>query len=249
MKGSIGDGLGKRQTTPDGFLRTQPLIRYELSASVLIFGETCACGRPFALLGGIQGRVENVLRFPGAHAGEVSVHPVAFHRITDAAPVSGWQVVQTKEGIDVLSSGVPEGFDERKLEWSFRAALSALGAVVPTVRVMRVLAIPKERRGEDSPGQVQAHSTRPRIGARTRREALAVQPDRAPWDSSPRLARPHDWKKVSVFSLAIMDTPRPRCPWADTSHGSDYPLPCNHSRAITRPLGESCPPPHDVRLG
>jgi len=130
------------------FNRTQPLIRYELSDSVLISGETCACGRPFAVVGGIQGRIEDVLRLPGAYGGEVDVHPVTFHRIMDAARVSGWQVVQKQEAIEVLLSGAPEGFDERSLAESFRAAFAALDVVVPTVRVMRISSIPMSQAGK-----------------------------------------------------------------------------------------------------
>lgn len=130
------------------FNRTQPLIRYELSDSVLISGETCVCGRPFAIVGGIQGRIEDVLRLPGAHGGEVNVHPVTFHRIMDAVRVSGWQVVQKQEAIEVLLSGAPGGFDEGSLAESFHAALSALDVVVPTIRVMRVSTIPKSQAGK-----------------------------------------------------------------------------------------------------
>lgn len=130
------------------FNRSQPLIRYELSDSVMISSEACPCGRPFALVGEIQGRVEEVLRFPGADAREVSAHPQMFHRIMDAARVSGWQVVQKEDGLDVLLSGAPDGFDENGLAESFRAALSALGAVVPAIRVLRVPAIPKTPSGK-----------------------------------------------------------------------------------------------------
>ncbi len=141
-------GYGDKLLITVLFHRTQPLIRYELSDSVLISGETCACGRPFALVGGIQGRVEEVLRFPGAHGGEVNVHPVTFHRIMDAARVSGWQVIQKEDGLDVLLSGAPDSFDEANLAGSFRAALSTMGIIVPTVRVMRVPAIPKSPAGK-----------------------------------------------------------------------------------------------------
>jgi hypothetical protein len=43
------------------FNRTQPLIRYELSDSVRLSPVSCPCGRPFALIDDIQGRMEEVL--------------------------------------------------------------------------------------------------------------------------------------------------------------------------------------------
>ncbi len=47
------------------FSRTMPLIRYEMSDSVRpATSPHCPCGRPFALIDGIQGREEDILRFP-----------------------------------------------------------------------------------------------------------------------------------------------------------------------------------------
>jgi phenylacetate-CoA ligase len=44
------------------FSRTMPLIRYEMSDSVRPASSArCPCGGPFALIDGVQGRVEDVL--------------------------------------------------------------------------------------------------------------------------------------------------------------------------------------------
>jgi phenylacetate-CoA ligase len=131
------------------FSRTMPLIRYEMSDSVrLASSPHCPCGRPFALIDGIQGRAEDVLRFPATSGGQVSVQPIVFHRVMDTVPAGGWQVVQGPEGLTVLISGVREGFAEGTLIDSLRQELAAQGAIVPPVKVRRVPNIPRTTVGK-----------------------------------------------------------------------------------------------------
>src|SRR5215203_5313929 len=126
------------------FSRTMPLIRYEMSDSVRpASSPPCPCGRPFALIDGVQGRAEDVLRFPAAFGGQVSVQPIVFHRVMDAVPAGGWQVVQGPEGLSVLLSGVREGFADVTLVDSLKRELAAQGAIVPPVKVRRVPTIPR----------------------------------------------------------------------------------------------------------
>jgi len=131
------------------FSRTMPLIRYEMSDSVrLAASPHCPCGRPFALIDGIQGREEDVLRFPAKAGGQVSVQPIVFHRVMDAVPAGGWQVVQVTDGLTVLLSGVREGFADAALIDSLRRELEAQGAIVPPVKVRRVPTIPRTTVGK-----------------------------------------------------------------------------------------------------
>jgi phenylacetate-CoA ligase len=131
------------------FSRTMPLIRYEMSDSVrLASSPLCPCGRPFAFIDGIQGRAEDVLRFPATSGGQVSVQPIIFHRVMDTVPAGGWQVVQSSEGLTVLLSGVREGFAEATLIDSLRHELGAQGAIVPPVKVRRVPNIPRTTVGK-----------------------------------------------------------------------------------------------------
>jgi putative adenylate-forming enzyme len=131
------------------FSRTMPLIRYEMSDSVRpATSPHCTCGRPFALIDGIQGREEDVLRFPAASGGQVSVQPIVFHRVMDAVPAGGWQVAQGPEGLTVLLSGVREGFADATLIDSLRQGLGAQGAIVPPVKVRRVPNIPRTTVGK-----------------------------------------------------------------------------------------------------
>ena len=67
---------------------------------------------------GIQGRAEDVLRLPAASGGQIAVQPIVFHRVMDAVPAGGWQMVQEPEGMTVLLSGVRGGF--RIASWSIR---------------------------------------------------------------------------------------------------------------------------------
>jgi putative adenylate-forming enzyme len=131
------------------FSRTLPLIRYEMSDSVrLSERSSCPCGRPFALIDGIQGRAEDVLRFPAASGGEVAVQPNVFHRVMDTVPAAGWQVVQEPGGLTVLLSGVRDDFSERALTDSLRRELAEKGVIAPRLEVRRVPEIPKGPMGK-----------------------------------------------------------------------------------------------------
>jgi phenylacetate-CoA ligase len=128
--------------------RTQPLIRYELSDSVRLATNPCHSGHPFALIDGIQGRVEDVLSFAGVVGGVVNVHPLVFSRIMDTLPVSGWQVVQEADVVHVLLSGVRGEFGDEMFAETLRQALAEQGAINPRVDVQRVESIPKTAAGK-----------------------------------------------------------------------------------------------------
>ena len=130
------------------FNHTQPLIRYELSDSVRLATNPCPSGHPFALIDGIQGRVEDVLSFPGAAGGVVNVQPLVFSRIMDTIPVSGWQVIQEADGLHVLLSGVRGEFGDEMLADTLRQALAEQRVNAPHVEVQRVESIPKTAAGK-----------------------------------------------------------------------------------------------------
>ncbi len=127
---------------------TQPLIRYELSDSVRLANGKCPCGRPFARITSIQGRMEDTLRLPAVTGGDVAINPVIFDQVMDRVPSGEWQVVQEADGLDILLSGPPEGFSDEGLADDLRRALTAEGAIVPPIRVRRVLAIPRSATGK-----------------------------------------------------------------------------------------------------
>jgi putative adenylate-forming enzyme len=125
------------------FSRTQPLIRYEMSDQVQLAKSLCPCGRPYACLEMIQGRVEDVLHFPAFHGGWVAVHPNVFHEVLDLLPVSGWQIVQRAHGLSVLVSGMPDDFSDAILIDALRHSLAMQGAIAPPVSIERIAAVPR----------------------------------------------------------------------------------------------------------
>lgn len=130
------------------FSRTLPLIRYEVSDRVRLAAAACPCGRPFALLDGIDGRAEEILSLPALDGGEITVHPNLFHRLLDAAPVSGWQVIQEADRLRLLVSGLaaPEG--AARLAATVERALAEQGVRVPPVVVERVPAVARTASGK-----------------------------------------------------------------------------------------------------
>lgn len=152
------------------FSRTQPLIRYELNDSVRLTAEACpcgtpetcscaictclkvepcACGRPFALLESVQGRIEDTLFLPAVTGGRVAIPPLVFNRIMDILPISGWQVIQgANDSLTVLLSGVRDGLSEQILVERICQELSAQEVRAPHVLVQSVSAIPKTMAGK-----------------------------------------------------------------------------------------------------
>jgi phenylacetate-CoA ligase len=131
------------------FSRTQPLIRYEVTDRVSLSSRAhCLCGRPFALLEGIEGRAPEVLHFAARTGGEVAVHPLVFYRVMETLPASGWQVVQERDGLRVLLSGGQEGLSEETLINALQQALVEQGVMVPLIHIQRVAAIPRNASGK-----------------------------------------------------------------------------------------------------
>jgi putative adenylate-forming enzyme len=131
------------------FSRTQPLIRYELNDSVRVSAESHDCGLPFAVLEGIQGRVEDTLTLPAISGGDVTVRPLVLNRVMDIVPVSGWQVVQQADnGLVVLLSGARSGMSDEALVDQMSKSLTQEGAHVPYVRALHVPEIPKTASGK-----------------------------------------------------------------------------------------------------
>lgn len=128
--------------------RTQPLIRYEISDSVRLAAAPCPCGRPFALIDGIQGRAEDVLYFPTPGGARVAVQPLVFHRVMDTVPAAGWQVVQEPDGLRVLVSAARDESVLATLADALRQALAAQGVTVPPVQVLPVVDIPRSANGK-----------------------------------------------------------------------------------------------------
>ncbi|HZU27313.1 MAG TPA: AMP-binding protein [Bryobacteraceae bacterium] len=127
---------------------TQPLIRYEISDMVRPVPGACECGRPFRLIEAIQGRQEDVLRFPSPHGGAVDVHPNVFHQLLETIPAGGWQIVQDGERLHVYLAGLREAASVADIGERVRARLEADGAMVGHVVVTPVEALDRGPSGK-----------------------------------------------------------------------------------------------------
>jgi phenylacetate-CoA ligase len=139
--------LGARILVTVLFSRTLPLIRYEMSDSVAVGGRGCPCGRSFSVLAGVAGRVEDVLRMPGAE-GEVSVHPNVFHAVLDGATRAGWQVVQEPWGLQVLLAGLAPNESADGIRAAVASAVAGAGATGTRVDVRVVPALERTPLGK-----------------------------------------------------------------------------------------------------
>jgi phenylacetate-coenzyme A ligase PaaK-like adenylate-forming protein len=112
------------------FSRTMPLIRYEMSDCPRPSSEVCSCGRPFALIDGIEGRREDVLELPAIAGGQlVSIHPNTFHDVLDLVPAKGWQVVAEPSRLRILLAGLAGDYDRTRLRGKIDEALRARGTL------------------------------------------------------------------------------------------------------------------------
>jgi putative adenylate-forming enzyme len=130
------------------FGRTQPLIRYELSDSVRLAAEPGKLNLPFVRIDSIQGRTEDILRLTAVSGGEVAVHPITFHHVLDSLPVSGWQVVQEKDGLQLLLSGALNDANDTQIMDAITRNLTAQNVLAPRISVQHVNSIPKNATGK-----------------------------------------------------------------------------------------------------
>jgi phenylacetate-CoA ligase len=130
------------------FSRTVPLIRYEMSDSLQLGGNHyCPCGRPYAVITGIQGREQESLTFPTGDGQVRAVQPIVFHHIMDGVHAAGWQIQQTGAGLEVLLAQ-PHEVDRSMLAGDIRSALAAQGVLPPPVHINQVEAIPRTALGK-----------------------------------------------------------------------------------------------------
>ncbi|WP_098482231.1 phenylacetate--CoA ligase family protein [Georgenia soli] len=130
------------------FSRTVPLIRYELTDRVVLDPDPCPCGRPYQVLGGVEGRTEEVLTLPARGGGRgVRVHPNVFHDVLDSPEVTGWQISQEPNGLRVLVTG-RQGLATGAVAERLQHALGDLGVTAPELRVDLVERLPRTTLGK-----------------------------------------------------------------------------------------------------
>ena len=128
---------------------TQPLIRYEISDMTRPIAGECDCGRKLQLIERIEGRVEEVLRFPShLDSAPVAIHPNVFHQALETAPVAGWQVAQMEDGLSVFVTGLRDDSWREQFPGALGRLLEAQGALPPVIRVVRVEALQRGATGK-----------------------------------------------------------------------------------------------------
>ena len=125
------------------FSRTQPLIRYELSDHVKTLEGLCPDGRPFGLLGGVEGRQEDLLTLAG-----VVVHPHVFHAPLESVAVAGWQVIDEGGRLRVLLARPSPDVDAAAVGRDVVTALEGVGVHGIPVETSIVEEIPRTALGK-----------------------------------------------------------------------------------------------------
>jgi phenylacetate-coenzyme A ligase PaaK-like adenylate-forming protein len=128
--------------------RVQPLIRYELSDAAVVAEGPDPSGRPFQRLARVDGRSDDILRFPGVAGGEVDVHP---HRLRSPfatlLDVRRYQIEHERGGSlrvrVVPAASAPADVTDRVREAMLRA-LEEAGAAAPEIVVEPVAEIERE---------------------------------------------------------------------------------------------------------
>jgi phenylacetate-coenzyme A ligase PaaK-like adenylate-forming protein len=124
--------------------RAQPLIRYELSDSIILATESSAA--PYSVIERVDGRSDDILRVAGVDGGEVALHPYLLREPFAALPeVRQYQIVLDRERLSarvVLGRGAGADLLPRLLETLERVVARA-GARVP-VAVVPVQTIERE---------------------------------------------------------------------------------------------------------
>ena len=117
--------------------RVQPLIRYELTDSVILAGGPNPLGLPYARIAAVDGRSDDVVILPAAGGGRVAVHPfrlqAPFSRLLE---VRQYQVVHDPDGLHVavaLRDSAPADIPARVKDALARELRDA-GAVPPRSR-------------------------------------------------------------------------------------------------------------------
>lgn len=128
------------------FSRTLPLIRYEMSDRVGIGGRGCPCGRSFATLAGIEGRLEDVLSVPG-RTRMVPFNPMCSTTSSMTSLSQGGRSFRKPRDC-VLLAGASSSASAEAVRRSIESALAAAGVVDTDVAVDIVDSIERTQLGK-----------------------------------------------------------------------------------------------------
>jgi phenylacetate-CoA ligase len=129
----------------------QPLIRYELTDSIVESPLPNPAGRPWRCLLSIDGRTADILYLRGTDGTTVPVYPsVLGSAVAPMAEVGEYAFVYDASGLHaqiVLTPGASPDVSER-LRQALVAAIASTGAVTPAVEVDHVAALEREPGGK-----------------------------------------------------------------------------------------------------
>jgi phenylacetate-coenzyme A ligase PaaK-like adenylate-forming protein len=135
--------LGDGRCTPivtDLRRRVQPIIRYHLNDVLVFAPDPCPCGSAFRVIARIEGRCDDLCRFPAAD-GERIVFSDTLRRaiLLAGAGVREWQMVQERCGTLRVylehEAGVSYPEIAARVEQSIRRELDALGCRIGLLEV------------------------------------------------------------------------------------------------------------------
>jgi phenylacetate-CoA ligase len=128
-----------------------PLIRYELTDSVVESPLPNPAGRPWRCLLSVDGRTADILYLPGQKGATIAIHPsVLGSAVAPLAEVGEYAFMYDAEGLHakvVLDPRAAADIPERLRE-ALVVALSSTGAVAPRVEVQPVRALEREPGGK-----------------------------------------------------------------------------------------------------
>ncbi len=149
----------QNQPVPDGspgykllltnlFNFTQPLIRYEVSNMLTISTETCPCGRPFRLIGMVEGRSDDIIYLQNPQGRDVAVHPIHFRSPMGALQeIKEYHVLHEDDRFNisiVLREGASGEEVTRKLTVNLKKHIESLGAKCPEIHIRFVNKIERD---------------------------------------------------------------------------------------------------------
>jgi phenylacetate-coenzyme A ligase PaaK-like adenylate-forming protein len=129
----------------------QPLIRYELTDSVVESTLPNPAGRPWRCLLSVDGRTADILYFPKPDGTTVAVHPsVLGSAVAPLAEVGEYAFTYDAQGLHaqiVLTPQAAANVPER-LRTALKSAIASTGAVPPEIEVLPVTALRREPGGK-----------------------------------------------------------------------------------------------------
>ena len=122
----------------------QPLVRYEVTDEVTLFGGRCICGSVFQRIADPQGRLDDIFVYPGG----VTVHPHVFRSVLgQQSAIIEYQVHQTEQGATIqVVADIP--LDTGPAAVRLEQALTAVGLAHPRVTLREVTALERPGAGK-----------------------------------------------------------------------------------------------------